>query len=342
MTGPIALNPRTDTGWWRRTLRRVRPIGLLPILLVAVVLAMSVVDPNFSRATNFVNILRNASFLTVVSCGQALTLIVGGFDLSVGATVALASEVTATTMQWAGAIWPNQDGIVIAFGVAAGLMSGLVVGLVNGLCVSVLRISGFITTLGTMSAVAGVALILTNGIPIYGLPQSFITEFGRARWLALPSAAYIACFIVVALILLQRRTILGRYIYAIGGNADAARVSGVSVGRYQTAAYMLSGMLAAITGVLLTALVGSGQASFGGDQMMLQSIAAAVIGGVSLHGGIGRIEMVAVSALFLSVLTNALNLLRVESRIQPVFIGCILVAAVALEEIRRRKSSSYD
>nr|WP_244978528.1 ABC transporter permease [Bradyrhizobium pachyrhizi] len=312
--------------------------SILPILLAALIIAMCVADPRFFGLPNITNILRNASALAIVACGQALVLIVGGFDLSVGATVALASEIAAVTMRWAAGIFPGQDVLVIALGVVAALGTGLLIGLVNGICVTVFRVSGFIVTLGSMSVTLGIALIITNGIPVYGLPQSFITEFGRARWLGVPGAAYVAIAVVLLLAFVQRRTLLGRYFYAIGGNVEAAVVSGVPTKRYQTVAYMISGLLASVTGLLLTALVGSGQASFGGDLMMLQSIAAAVIGGVSLHGGVGRVGMVALSALFLSVLSNSLNLLRVDSRIQPIFLGLILICAVSLDEIGRRRT----
>lgn len=318
--------------------RLISALGILPIFLAALILGMCIADPRFSGVANITNILRNASVLAIVAFGQALVLIAGGFDLSVGAVVALSSEIAAVTMRWAGTAFPEQDALVIALGVGAALVTGILVGLVNGFCVAVLRISGFIATLGSMSVTLGIALIITNGIPVYGLPQSFISQFGRARWFELPSAAYVALAILLVLTFIQRRTVLGRYLYAIGGNAEAAIVSGISTRRYQIAAYVISGLLAAVTGLLLTALVGSGQASFGGDLMMLQSIAAAVIGGVSLHGGVGRVGMVALSAIFLSILSNALNLLRVDSRIQPIIIGLILICAVALDEIRRRRA----
>lgn len=313
--------------------------GFLPALLVAVVVVMAAIDPQFYGRMNIVNILRNASFLTIVACGQAFVIIAGGFDLSVGAVVALASVVAAKTMGAAAAAFPGQDGLIIACGVAAGIGSGLAVGLVNGLCVAKLKVSGFVVTLGTMSATAGIGLMITSGIPVYGMPESFVKGFGRVQVLGLPMAIYAAVLILALMIFVQRRTLFGRYVYAIGGHHDAAVVSGVAVGRHLVGTYMLSGALAAITGLLLTAQVGSGQASFGGDRMMLQSIAAAVIGGVSLRGGIGRVEIVAVSALFLTILTNALNLLHIDSRLQPVFLGLIMVAAVALDELGRRRKT---
>ena len=314
-------------------------IGFLPALLVLLVAGMSAVDPQFYGIINVLNILRNASLLAIVACGQALVIIAGGFDLSVGAVVALASVVTAKTMAAAATAFPGNNALIIASGVAAGLGSGAVVGLVNGFCVAKLKVSGFVVTLGTMSATAGVGLMITNGIPVYGMPEIFVKGFGRAQALGLPTAVHIAVIVILVMVFAQRRTLFGRYVYAIGGNVDAAVVSGVTIQRHIVGTYVVSSVLAALTGILLTAQVGSGQASFGGDRMMLQSIAAAVIGGVSLRGGVGRVEIVAVSALFLTILGNALNLLHVDSRLQPVFLGVIMVAAVALDELSRRSKA---
>jgi ribose transport system permease protein len=314
-------------------------LGFLPVLLIAVVIGMSLVSPQFYGPINIINILRNASLLTIVACGQAIVIIAGGFDLSVGAVIALASVVTAKVMGMAALAFPGNDAAIIACGVAAGLGSGLAVGLINGICVARLKVSGFVVTLGTMSAAAGVGLMITSGIPVYGMPESFVKGFGRAQIFGLPTAIYVAIAVVLVMIFVQRRTLFGRYVFAIGGNAEAATISGVSIDRHVVGTYVLSGVLAAATGILLTAQVGSGQASFGGDRMMLQSIAAAVIGGVSLRGGIGRIEIVTVSALFLTILSNALNLLQIDSRLQPVFLGVIMVAAVAAEELGRRRKT---
>lgn len=314
-------------------------IGILPALLVVLVAGMSAIDPQFYGIVNILNILRNASLLAIVACGQALVIIAGGFDLSVGAVVALASVVTAKTMAATAAAFPGNNIMIIASGVAAGLGCGIVVGLVNGFCVAKLKVSGFVVTLGTMSATAGVGLMITNGIPVYGMPEIFVKGFGRAQALGLPTAIHVALVVILVMVFAQRRTLFGRYVYAIGGNVDAALVSGVSIQRHVIGTYVVSSVLAALTGILLTAQVGSGQASFGGDRMMLQSIAAAVIGDVSLRGGVGRVEIVAISALFLTILGNVLNLLHVDSRLQPVLLGVIMVAAVALDELSRRSKA---
>lgn len=326
--------PETFIGLGRQIAGR---IGFLPALLLALVAGMSAIDPQFYGIINLLNILRNASFLAIVACGQALVIIAGGFDLAVGAVVALASVVTAKTMAATSITFPGNNSLIIASGIAAGLGCGLMVGLVNGFCVAKLKVSGFVVTLGTMSATAGVGLMITSGIPVYGMPDIFVKGFGRAQLFGLPTAVYVALAVVLLMMFAQRRTLFGRYVHAIGGNVDAAVVSGVSIQRHIVGTYVVSGVLAALAGILLTAQVGSGQASFGGDRMMLQSIAAAVIGGVSLRGGVGRVEIVAISALFLTILGNALNLLHIDSRLQPVFLGAIMVVAVALDELSQRK-----
>jgi len=334
MTHALTVLPHPKVG--RRGLP-TNNIGLLPVLLIAVVAGMSAYEPHFYGQNNILNILRNASFLSIVACGQALVIIGGGFDLSVGATVALASVVSADIMKLLGVSFPGATPLIIVGGVAAGLAAGLIVGLINGLCVAKLKVSGFVVTLGTMSATTGVGLMITSGIPVYGMPDVFVKSFGRALLFGVPSSVYCALIVVLAMVFVQRCTLFGRYVYAIGGNVDAAIVSGVAIQRHLIGAYVVSGGLAALTGILLTAQVGSGQASFGGDRTMLQSIAAAVIGGVSLRGGVGCVEIVTISAFFLTILGNALNLLHIDSRLQPVFLGVIMVAAVAIDEFARRR-----
>ncbi|MBO0903347.1 ABC transporter permease [Jiella sonneratiae] len=340
MSATASLSRRPATPQGRDHLGRLLRIGLLPVLLLVVVAGTSLLSPYFLGWMNIVNILRMAAFLAIIACGQAMVIVAGGFDLSVGAVVALASVVTAKVMAALATSLGGPDILVVVLGVLAGLGSGFAVGLFNGLCVSRLKVSGFVVTLGTMSATAGIGLLLTNGIPVYGMPKSFIQNVGRLQFLGLPIAIYIALAIILAMAFVQRRTLFGRYVYAIGGNQEAAVVSGVPIRRHLVGTYVLSGVFAASVGILLTALVGSGQATLGGDAMMLQSIAAAVIGGVSLRGGIGRVEVVAVAALFLTILSNALNLLRIDSRLQPIFLGLIMVLAVALDEYSRRRMSS--
>lgn len=317
--------------------RAMLAVGLLPILLILTIVVMSIVEPKFYGIFNVLNVLRQSSFLAIVACGQMLVLIVGGLDLSVGAVVALTSSVMAKTMQAIGFVMPEAVGLTIFGGIMAGLGCGLGIGLLNGACVAFLRISPFMVTLGTLWIATGIGLLLTNGIPVYGMPDVFINDFGRALWFGIPTTVYVALAIVFLVVLLQRKTVLGRYLYAIGGNMQAATVSGVATTGYIIVAYVLCSMLASVSGILQTARLGSGQATMGGDLLMLESIAAAVIGGASLRGGIGRAEMVALSAVFLSILSNSMNLMRIDSKMQLVILGLILVAAVAIDELGKRR-----
>ncbi len=337
MNGPALSLGRPGTGGAQRAQQLLLALGLLPLILLAMLLFMALVEPKFYGANNIFNVLRSTSFLAIVAAGQMLVLIVGGFDLSVGAVIALTSVVMAKTMAALAPALGDQTWLVILLGVLAGLGCGLFIGLINGLCVAFLQISPFMVTLGTLSIASGLSLLLTNGIPVYGMPDGFVKEFGRALWFGLPTTVYIALALIAVVWFIQARTTLGRYIYAIGGNLRAAVVSGVPAIQCLVLTYVLCSVLAATAGVLMTARLGSGQATMGGNVIMLQSIAAAVLAGVSLRGGVGRVELVALGAMFLSILTNAMNLLRINSKMQLVVLGIILVLAVAIEELVRRR-----
>lgn len=312
-------------------------IGLLPAMLVILIALLVLFEPRFMGMFNIFNVLRNSSALMIVAAGQMLVLLVAGFDLSVGAVIALTSVVTASVMAHLMQTMPDNVPMVITLGVLAGLGCGLVTGLINGACVAFLRISPFMVTLGTSSIATGVALLLTNGIPVYGMPDPFVKDFGRALWLGLPTAIYLSVAVVALVWVMQNHMTVGRYIHAIGGNVQAALVSGVRARFYLILAYTLCSLLASLTSILLTARLGSGQATIGGN-LMLESIAAGVIAGVSLRGGVGRVEMVVLSALFLSILSNAMNLIKINSKIQTIFMGVIVVLAVALDEYGKRKN----
>ena len=202
-----------------------------------------------------------------------------------------------------------------------------------------MRVPSLIVTLGTLSIVSGITLMMTSGMPVYGLPQGFITGFGRALWWGIPAPAYVAVAVVAVVWLVQRKTVLGTYIYAIGGNPH--RRDGVwHLGDlYVVLTFVFVRYWPRVTGLLITAQMGSGQTNLGGDRLMLLSIAAAVIGGTSLRGGIGRAEIVGLSALFLSTLTNALNLLRINSKKELVVLGVVVVAAVAIDSLGRGKAA---
>ena len=322
-----------EPGRWLTS--RILALGLLPILLVTLFVVLGLIEPRFLRSANLINILRNASFLMLIASGQMMVLIIGGFDLSVGAVVALTSVTTALTMTGLVGAFPEWQLLVVLLGVLGGLAAGSAIGVINGLTVAFMKVSPFMVTLGTLSIASGIALYATQGVPVYGMPEEFTREFGRLRYLNLPIVIYVTFAVLVALWWIMNWTKLGQYIYAIGSNAHAARVSGVATTFYIVVTYTFCSFLAALTGILLTARVGSGEATLGGT-LMLESIAAAVIGGVSLRGGVGRVEMVALGALFLALVTNAMNLVRVDSKLQTIVIGVVIIVAVGIERFKSR------
>jgi ribose/xylose/arabinose/galactoside ABC-type transport system permease subunit len=325
----------TAAGWLRALL--LRDAGILPLLFGALVLVLVLTEPHFLATQNIINVLRSSAFLIIAASGQMLVLVVGGIDLSVGAVVALTSVVSSSVMAGLPGYGVHGTAAIIALGVLTGLGCGLLVGLVNGLCVALLRVPAFMATLGTLSIANGISLLLTNGIPVYGMPDSYVAILGRAIIFNLPIALYIAAIVVGLLWCALKFTKFGRYIYATGGNLQAAVVSGIKARIVLVLAYVLGSLLAALTGLLLTAEIGSGQASTG-EALMLESIAAAVLAGVSLRGGIGRVELVALGAIFLLTLTNAMDLMRVDTRLQLIILGLVLALAVTAEALGRREA----
>ncbi len=311
--------------------------GVLLLLFAALVIALSLLQPYFLTEQNIVNVLRSSAFLIIAACGQMLVLVVGGIDLSIGAVIALTSVVSSSVMAELPGYGIHNTAAISALGVIAGLACGAGVGAVNGLCVAWLRVPAFMTTLGTMSIADGTGLLLTNGIPVYGMPPGYVAVAGRGIVAGLPIALYVAAVAVALLWFALRFTRFGRYIYAAGGNLPAAMVSGIPTRTMLVLTYMLASLLGSVTGLLLTAEIGSGQATTG-ESLMLESIAAAVLAGVSLRGGVGRIELVALAAIFLLTLTNAMDLMRVDTRLQLIILGIVLAVAVSAEALSRREA----
>jgi ribose/xylose/arabinose/galactoside ABC-type transport system permease subunit len=335
METPLSNSGRTRL--LQRAVTNLAAIEILPIIiaLIAILVIVGIYEPRLWQTQNLINVLRNTSFLLIIALGQMLVLVIGGFDLSVGSVVALTSITAALTMVGLSHQIPGQVGLIIAAGIAIALIVGTSVGVVNGLCVAYLKVPPFMVTLATSSIATGIALFRTTGVPIYGMPDAFTRGLGQIRWLGLPVTVYLTIGLAAAVWWIASWTRLGRYIYAIGGNPQASRVSGIRVNFFVVVTYTLCGFLAAFSGILLTARVGSGEGTMGGTFVM-ESIAAAVLGGVSLRGGVGRVPFVIIGALFLSLVTNAMNILRIESKTQTIVVGIILIVAVALDVLRRR------
>jgi ribose/xylose/arabinose/galactoside ABC-type transport system permease subunit len=309
-----------------RAVRRfLSSAGMLPVILVAMFVVFTVLEPRFASTENFIDGSRQATYLVIVAAGQMMVLLTGGFDLSVGAIISISSIVSAKVMV--------DPGGSIALGMMAGLGVALLFGLVNGILVAVLKISPLIATLGTASTGMGAAFLLSGGTPIVGLPPSFPDDLAAARVAGIPVPIYVTAVLLLLMYVVLNWTRFGRYVYAIGGNERAARLSGVSVGRNLTIVYLLSGACAGLAGLLLTARVSTGDANLG-TGFELQAITAAVLGGVSLRGGIGKLSGAVLGAIFITFLANGMDLIRVSSFWQQIALGVVLIAAVVAD--RRR------
>ena len=314
-------------------------LGVLPFLLVIAMVVFTLMADNFLTGRNLLNVVRQATYLALVSMGQMFALLTGGFDLSVGTILALTSVVGASAMVAAYAVLPDAIGLAILIGILVGVAAGTMIGVINGVGIAVFGVSPFMMTLGMASVGFGLALYMTGGVPVYGMPQEFGDTFGFGSVAGVPVPALITGILVVLLYFLVNWTRLGRYFYAVGGNIKAARLSGINTPRTLFLAYVLCGAMAAVAGILLTARLDTGEANIGAT-MPLESIAACVIAGVSLRGGTGRLENVVLGALFIGLVQNGMNLARIESYLQIVVIGALLIFAVVADQFRLRYVAS--
>ena len=308
---------------------------MLPVLLVLAILIFAITADQFLTPQNLINMLRQSVYLILVSLGQMLALVTGGLDLSVGTTLAITSVVGASVMATLYAAHPDAAWTAVCVGSACGLLAGATVGLVNGIGIAFVGVSPFIMTLGVQSVGFGIALYLTGGVPVSGLPAEFgeVLGFGRLFGIPTPVLAVVIC--VVLFFVLMNRTAMGNYFLAVGGNPKAAALSGVNVRRTLLWAYMLCALVTSVSGVLLSARLESGESNIGGT-VALESIAASIIAGVSLRGGIGRVENVVLGAIFIVLVQNGMNVAGVGSYLQMVVLGLLLIVAVVSDQVRHR------
>lgn len=308
-------------------IERLRRLGLW-VVLAAVIAGLAIASPTFRSSYNLVNILAQNSIIGIVACGMALMMIAGGFDLSVGATGATASVVGA-------AIAVRGGGDVLA--VVAALGIGLAVGLANGLIIARLQINPFVTTFAMASIVSGLLFVATTGRSSVGAPPA-VQAAATAELGPVPVVFLIFLAVSVACWLLLTRTRYGHYLYSVGGNAEASHLSGVPVVRVQVLAFVSGSVLAAAGGLLLLGLTDVGQPSAAAG-WPLQAIAICVVGGVALAGGVGRIADVVAATLLLGVIANGLNQIGVSPYWQPVVTGVVILGAVVLDQVNRRRRS---
>ncbi|WP_322101828.1 ABC transporter permease [Paraburkholderia sp. J41] len=309
--------------------------GVLPIMLAIALIVFSLLAPKFFGLENLTNLLRQSVYLVLVSLGQMLALVTGGFDLSVGTTVALTSVVSSIVMSAIAASHPEWGYLAIVAGCLAGALSGLVIGLINGLGVARFGVSPFIMTLGMQSVGFGVALFLTNGVPVTGLPDAFGQVFGFGTLLGLPVPVVITLVIFGAFAFMLDRTALGRFFFAVGGNEKAALLSGINTRGVLVCTYAMCALFSSLSGLLMTARVSSGEANIG-SSLALESIAACVIAGVSLRGGTGRVGYVVLGAIFIGLVQNGMNLADINSYLQVIVLGALLIVAVLADKVRYR------
>jgi ribose transport system permease protein len=311
------LQSRLKTTSLRKLLRG--ELGLV-LVLILIVVVFSLLSNYFLTAKNLLNITRQISITLIVAIGMTFVILTGEIDLSVGSVAALMGVVTASAMMATGSI---------ALGILAGLVAGLVVGVTNGVLTVYGKVQSFIVTLAMLGIARGAALAWTGGIPISNLPEQF--EFFGAGYVAgIPVSSIIAVIVFVLGFLVLNRTKHGTYIQAIGANREAARLSAIPVDRYRVLAFVVSGLTCAVGGIIITSRLLSAQPN-AADGLEMTVIAAVILGGASLSGGVGTVMGTLLGAMIIGVIDNGMNLIGVSAFFQQIVKGVIILAAVLIK-----------
>ncbi|BBB47235.1 ABC transporter permease [Pelolinea submarina] len=303
-------------------LNSFRELGIVAafFLILAVLVILS---PNsFARPTNLINILKQASINGILATGMMFVIISGGIDLSVGSTVALAGVIAATYAH------PGEYPLVVP--IALSMLVGLAAGIANGLIVAFGNIPPFIVSLGSMTIIRGLALIASNGQPVFNVTKAFENIAGGFVLQYIPHLVIFFLSVTAISAFVLTRTVFGRRVYAVGGNEATAKVSGINVNMIKIGVYSISGFLAGLAGLLLASRIVSGNPT-AGQSYELDAIAAAVIGGVSMTGGAGKWYGTVIGALIIAVIGNGLDILNVSSHFQLIIKGTIIIVAVLLD-----------
>jgi ribose transport system permease protein len=302
---------------------------LLPfVTLVVLFVALTIASPHFLTETNLASVVRQTAVINIIALGMTLVIITAGIDLSVGSILALAGLFGTMAMR---------DGHSIAYAIATGIVAGLVCGVLNGLMIALFRINPFIVTLGTMGIYRGLSLVISNGLPIHEIPQSF-SYLGAGNLLGVPVVLWILLVCALFMHFILENTKLGRYSFAIGSNPDAAFYAGVPIKFHLTMVYALIGLLTGLAGMIEASRLMTGQPT-AGQGYELQAIAAVVIGGGSLTGGEGSVIGTLVGAFVMGLLSNGSDLLGISPYWQQAIIGAVIIAAVGFDELRKRRLS---
>ena len=297
-------------------------------VLLALIIVFSIMSPIFLRVENLLNILTQVSVVGIVAVGMTMVLITGGIDLSVGSIIGVACVLIAELLL---------NGVNTILAVVITLIVGTLLGTLNGFFINEVQIPPLIATLGMMTSLRGVAYLITGGMPVFGF-SSDITVLGQSGlygWIPVP--VIIMSIVFILGYLFMEKTKHGRYIYGVGGNEEATRLSGINVKKIKYIVYSISGLLCALAGIVLLARINSGQPKAGSGYEM-DVITAVVLGGVSISGGEGRIGFVVIGVLFMGILTNGMILLNVQEYVQWVIKGMALLMAVGFDRyVQTRK-----
>lgn len=323
----VNMTKHVDSNSISVSLHNKRLLSTLSGLLILSVF-FGITSDKFFTLNNLLTVALQTSVIAIIAIGQTYVIITTGIDLSIGSNIAISGIVASILM--------TQD-VSIPVAMMAGLLAGTIVGILNGVLIVYGDLPPFIVTLGTMSIVKGIALVITGGIPISNLPRKFaFLGNGRVIKDLIPVPVIIMLVLAIIFGFILAKTKLGRYTYAVGSNFEAARLSGISIPKTIIPIYAISGFLAAWSGLILAARIVSGQPT-AGTGYELDAVASSVIGGASLMGGEGTIVGTVIGAFVIGVLRNGLNLLNVSAFWQQIAIGIVIISAVFLDRIKKKK-----
>lgn len=301
----------------------------LAIVFAVEVIIFSQLSPYFFSADNLLNVTLQASITAIIAAGMTFVILTAGIDLSVGSLVAFSGVLTASFLKINIPLY-----LVFPIALLGGLLFGAVSGWVAGIFVTKFNITPFIVTLALMTIWRGAAFVYTQGRPVWELPDAF-SFLGEGRILGVPFPTIVMIIVFIASHIVLTKTKFGRYVYAVGGNVEAARLAGINTNFILLSVYIISGVLSAVSGILLASRVNSGQPN-AGLMYELDVIAAVVVGGTSLFGGRGTIVGTFIGAMLIAVLKNGLNLLNVGSYVQQIVVGVVILLAVLLDQLRQK------
>ena len=302
---------------------------LLPFFsLIALFVFLSVASPYFLTATNLSSVVRQTAVINIMALGMTMVIVSGGIDLSVGAILAFSGTIGTMAMVSGGGV---------SAGIVVGILCGLGWGVANGTMITSLKIPPFIVTLGTLGIARGLTLIISNGLPVVGLPREF-AFLGEGSVAGVPFVLLVLLACAGVMYVILHSTKLGRYTYALGSNKEAAVYAGIPVAKYTVAVYAICGMLSGVASMIEASRLMTGQPT-AGQAYELQVIAAVVIGGGSLSGGEGSVVGTLIGAFIMGLLANGSDLLGINPYLQQAIIGAVIILAVALDEARKRRFS---